>query len=89
MHDVLQIRNKVIFTSNLRGIKEYHLKQDKYNEERYLNQMSAVPINIYKHFVLIPLFEKGQKETTILIHNKKLAEGFREYFYTLWKISKP
>ena len=84
-----KVITKVIFTSNLRGIKEYHLKQDKYNEERYFNQTSAVPINIYKDFVLIPLIEKGEKETTILIHNRKLARGFREYFNTLWKISKP
>ncbi|KKQ34224.1 MAG: hypothetical protein US51_C0047G0002 [Microgenomates group bacterium GW2011_GWA2_37_6] len=84
-----KIVTKVIFTSNLRGIKEYHPRQNKYNEERYFNQISAVPINVYKDFVLIPLFEKNQKETTILIHNKILADGFRQYFYTLWKISKP
>lgn len=84
-----KIKTKVIFTSNLIGVKEYHQKQGKYNEERFLKQSSAVPINIYKDIVIIPLLKKGEKEITILIRNEKLAEGFKQYFYTLWKISKP
>jgi len=83
-----KIKTKVIFTKNLKGVKDYHLKQDKYNEERHLNQTSAVPINIYKDTVIIPLLEKDEKEITIFLRNKKLAEGFRQYFYTLWDISK-
>jgi len=83
-----KIKTKVIFTTNLKGVSEYHLPQDKYNKERYLQQSSAVPINIYKDIIIIPLLEAGEKEITILIRNKKLAEGFKQYFYTLWKISK-
>jgi len=83
-----KIKTKVIFTSNLRGVKEYHLEKNKYNEERYLNQATAIPINIYKDIVIIPILEKGEKEITILLRNEKLAKGLREYFYTLWKISK-
>ncbi len=83
-----KIKTKVIFTSNLKGVKEYHLKQSLYNKERHLNQNSAIPINIYKNLVIIPILQKSEKEITILIRNKKLAEGFREYFYTLWNISK-
>lgn len=83
-----KIKTKVIFTSNLKGVKEYHLKQNQYNEEKYLDQSNAIPINIYKDFVVIPILQKNEKEITILIKNKKLAQGFREYFYTLWGISK-
>lgn len=83
-----KVKTKVIFTSNLRGVREYHQKKGRYNEERFLNQTSAVPINIYKDMIMIPLLESEEKEIAIFIRNKKLAEGFRQYFYTLWKISK-
>ncbi|MBD3252422.1 hypothetical protein GF386_01695 [Candidatus Pacearchaeota archaeon] len=83
-----RIKTKVIFTSNLKGVKEYHLKKSRYNEEKHLEQSSAIPINIYKDMVIIPLLSQGEKEITIFFKNKKLAEGFRKYFYTLWKVAK-
>ncbi|MCH7567927.1 MAG: helix-turn-helix domain-containing protein [Nanoarchaeota archaeon] len=84
-----KLKTKVIFTTNLKGVKEYHQKQDAYNQERFLDQSSAIPINVYKDNVIIPLLGSGEKEITIFIKNKKLAKGFQEYFNTLWKISKP
>ena len=84
-----KVKTKVIFTANLRGVDEYHQKPDPYNEERFLDQTSAIPINIYKDIVIIPLLEKREKETTILIRNERLAKGLRQFFYTLWDISKP
>ncbi len=83
-----KIRTKVIFTKNLRGVKEHHQKINKYNEERFLDQTSAIPINIYKDITIIPILKKEEKEITIFIRSKTLAEGFKQYFYTLWKISK-
>ncbi len=84
-----KIITKVIFTKNLKGSREHHQKISRYNQERFLNQTSAIPINIYKDIVIMPIFHKDEDEITILIRNKKLAKGFREYFYTLWKIAKP
>jgi sugar-specific transcriptional regulator TrmB len=82
-----KIKTRVIFTSNLKGVKEYHQKQDKHNQERFIDQPSAVPINIYKDIIIIPLLE-GPKETTILIRNETLAKGLKQYFETLWKLAK-
>ncbi len=83
-----KIKTKVIFTENLKGVNEYHPKKNEYNQERFLDQSSAIPINIYRDIVIIPIIKKDEEEITILIRNKNLAEGFRQYFYTLWKIAK-
>ncbi len=78
-----------------KGLKEYILTSEKANftygekhvEYRFIPDefFDPTPTAIYKDKVLMVVWEPL---TTILIHNKNLAEAYRKHFLLLWKVAK-
>jgi len=70
----------------------YYFSKLKYVRVRILPKMlSKIPIaiNIYGDKVAFLMDdEEKQSNLTILIEDKNLGEDFRNYFYTIWNISK-
>jgi len=81
------VRDRMIFCQPTKWSRE--LARMPLTEVRYLpkeiNTKSV--INIYDKKVAILLWSK-EKQVSIVIDNKNVAEDFREYFNFLWKISK-
>lgn len=56
-----------------------------YTQMRFLEHIGTAPISISKDVVIIYNWEDL---SIIKITNKNVAQNFREFFYSLWKISK-
>ncbi len=56
----------------------------RYQEIRYTKEITPVGITIYKSNVVTHISEHG-RPMSFLIHNQKLAEIYRSYFYAVWK----
>ena len=81
---------KMLYVKDAKGTAKEFSKL-KYIEARLLPSKfeSATAINIYGNKVALLLGSKKSEPTTLLIEVADLADDFRIYFKTLWKISKP
>ncbi len=66
------------------------LSKLKYTEIKYLPKTIVTPtvINIYNNRVTLYAVTKNKIPFIILIENQQLAHSFKEYFESLWKISR-
>lgn len=62
------------------------LKQPKYEEARFVEHSSPSEVNIWGDNVMIIMLTKEPMLT--LIKSKVVADSFRNYFDTLWKVAK-
>jgi sugar-specific transcriptional regulator TrmB len=78
-----KIRARIIFHDVDKNIKV------PFSEIRYLPQKYASPvaINIYGDKIALILWQK-EDPIAILIKNKDMAEGYKQYFELMWNISK-
>ncbi|MBS3094226.1 hypothetical protein J4474_01035 [Candidatus Pacearchaeota archaeon] len=67
-----------------RKIKNLPLSEIRYLPEKYSNPVS---VNIYGDKTAIILW--AQKPMAIVIKNKEISQGYRNYFELMWKIAKP
>lgn len=65
-------------------IKKIALAEIRYLPEKYSNPVS---VNIYGNKVAIILWQSSQP-LAIVIKNKEIAEGYKNYFEVMWKISR-
>lgn len=77
-----KIKTKIIFHKKIN--KKIPLAQIKYLPEGYSSNLA---INIYGEKVTIILWKK-EKPFAVLIKNKEISEGYRNYFDILWNIAK-
>ncbi len=66
-----------------RSIKRIPLSEIKYLPEKYENPVS---VNIYGDKVAIILW--ASQPIAILIKNKEIAQGYRNYFELMWKVAR-
>jgi len=78
-----QRKVKVKIITHDKKIKDVPLAEVRYLGEEYANPTA---INIYKDKVAIILWAK--EPIAILIKNKEISEGYRNYFNLMWKIAK-
>lgn len=79
-----KIKLQIIFNENARGnIKTLNKKIDKV---KYLEHITPSEIAIYKNKIIILVLSK--KPLATVIKDQKIADSFRLYFQTLWKIAK-
>lgn len=76
-----KIRARIIATD--RRIKRIPLAEIKYLPEKYANPVS---VNIYGDKTAIILWAK--EPMAIVIKNKEISEGYRNYFELMWQIAK-
>jgi sugar-specific transcriptional regulator TrmB len=76
-----KIKTKLITTD--RRIKRIALAEIKYLPEKYSNPVS---VNIYGDKTAIILW--ASEPIAIVIKNKEVAEGYKNYFELMWKIAK-
>jgi sugar-specific transcriptional regulator TrmB len=75
---------KMRIISSSRNIKRVPLAEIKYLPEKYAN---PVAVNIYGDKVAIILWAK-EKPFAILIKNKDVADGYKNYFELMWNIAE-
>jgi sugar-specific transcriptional regulator TrmB len=81
-----KISVKIIFDESVRNnpyIKSIPLAEIRFIPKEYA---SPAAINIYGDFVAIILW--SEEPVAILIKNKEIADGYRNYFSLLWKSSR-
>lgn len=59
-----------------------------YQEIRYTTEITPVGITIYQNNVVTHIMEDG-RPMSFRVHNPKLAETYRNYFYSVWQRAKP
>lgn len=52
-------------------------------EIRYVEEATPVGISLFRNYVITTVIENG-KPMAFVVRNQKLAETYREYFYSLW-----
>jgi len=79
-----KIKCKAIFSEK----GEYYktLKNMKFIDLRIIDELTPSPIDIMGDKVLI--FTYGDEPSCLYIENKEIAESFKSFFETLWKVSK-
>jgi sugar-specific transcriptional regulator TrmB len=75
---------KGIGNESLRNNK--YIKSDKYNQNRFVDFPLPGMMDIFQDKILLI---DWHKPTGILITSQEIADGLREYFRMIWKISKP
>lgn len=80
------IKQQIIYNESARGNIAENLKYPKLFQVKHLPNLTPAEINIWSDRVMVVLLTK--KPTLILIHNKKVAESFKQYFELMWKIAK-
>lgn len=84
--DKLKLKVKIIANKNSKGLFPY-LEKSKYVEIRYLEAGSEmVSMNTYADKLVIAVYSK--KPFLFVIKSENVADDFREYFNSLWKIAK-
>lgn len=81
------IKLKIIYNEDLRNtsvVKMY--KGLKLTEVRFLKQITPAGINVHGDNAGIVLWKK--KPYAFIITSKEVSNSFREFFNSLWKISK-
>lgn len=63
-------------------------EKEPHTKVRYMSGgfFSPTAMNIYKDYVLLTIWE--EKPTVFLIKNEKIAMSFKQYFKSLWNLSK-
>lgn len=79
------IKQQIIYNESARGYIDENLKHTSLFKVKHLPHTTPSEINIWADRVMIVLLT--QKPTLILIHNKKVADSFRQYFAVMWKIA--
>ena len=74
---------KIIGNTKYKGTKSFSARRIQF---RYLNIKSEATTSIFGDYVSIHLLT--QKPIVILIKNKEISEGYKNYFEILWKIAK-
>lgn len=59
-----------------------------FQEIRYAREATPVGITIYRNNVVTHILDNG-KPMSFLVRNVKLAETYRNYFYSVWERAKP
>jgi len=80
-----KIKARIIFNEDSRGLFSPSEKS-KLVEVKYLLESTPAAINIYKNHTIIAILLKDP--ITLLIHNKEVADSFKDYFKAMWKIAK-
>lgn len=83
-YDKARVKKKI----KVRIIASEKLSKIPLSEIRYLPEKYANPlaINVYKNKVAIILWQ--EKPIAIVINQKEIAEGYKNYFELLWKIAR-
>jgi len=76
-----KIKARIISTS--KSIKRIPLAEIRYLPEKYSNPVS---VNIYQDKVAIILW--AQVPLAVVIKNREISEGYKNYFELMWKIAK-
>lgn len=84
------IKLNLLAHERMRGIfeKMYGKKfLTAYQEIRYTKELTPVGITIHKNNVITHISDGG-KPMSFLVRNPRLAEIYRDYFYSVWKRAK-
>ena len=79
---------KILLDSSAKSTLGKDREKEKCTEIRYMPQgyMSPAAIDVFQDYIYLFLWE--EKPFVFMIHNKKIAESFKQYFNFLWKIAK-
>ncbi|MDP2749530.1 MAG: helix-turn-helix domain-containing protein [Nanoarchaeota archaeon] len=77
------LKVRIIGNISYKGTPAFGMKKFEF---RYLEIKSEVTTSIFGDYVSVHILT--QKPFIILIKNKEIAEGYRNYFEVLWKIAK-
>jgi sugar-specific transcriptional regulator TrmB len=84
-----KVRKKMLAFESQRTMLEENETMRTYVEMRYLPETFPVPTstNIYSNVVAIQIW--SEDPIVILIESAEVAQSYKDYFETLWKIAKP
>ncbi|MFH1592380.1 MAG: helix-turn-helix domain-containing protein [Candidatus Woesearchaeota archaeon] len=79
---------KVLLEKSVRDTLGQDREKEKITEVKYMPEfyISPAAMDIFLDYVYISLWE--EKPYVFMIKNKKIAESFKSYFDSLWKIAK-
>lgn len=80
-----RVKSYIIFNELARGLFRSQEKS-RFVEARYLMPSTITAVNIYKEYTVIGIFAK--EPINFLMRSKEVADSFREYFRTLWKLAR-
>ncbi len=79
---------KVLLDNSVKKTSGKDREKEKYTEVKYMPEGYINPsaIDIFRDYVYIFLWE--EKPFVFMIKNEKIAESFKQYFNSLWKIAR-
>ena len=79
---------KILLDASVKETLGKDRKKEKYTEVRYMPKgyISPGAIDVFQDYVYIFLWE--EKPYVFMIHNKRIAESFKQYFQFLWNIAR-
>ncbi len=80
-----KVKSYIIFNESSRGIFKSQEKS-KFVDARYISNSTPAAINVYKNYTIIALLLEDP--IIFVIHNKEVADSFKEYFKVMWKVAK-
>ena len=83
-----KVHMRIIFDLGMKKIIGKDREKEIYTKVKYMysNYFSPAAMNIFKDYVMIETW--GEKPVVLFIKNKEIAESFRQYFNSLWKVAK-